>query len=113
MGQRVCSRTAEGFNQSPALAADSPESELLHLVVFLVSEDFEIMVELPDEKLAVLQVAGQLSLALHRLATFCSRHVLQMKKKHQIHESKSQKVLSKNPSNMPAALSTVTLHLSF
>lgn len=101
VGRQVCSGTAEGFNQPAALAADSPESELLHLVVFLVSEDFELEVELSDERLAVLQVAGQLSLALHRLAALCSRHVLQIKKKRkkdQIHESsKSETRKVSNP----------------
>lgn len=99
VGRRVCSGTAEGFNQAAAAAAHSPESELLHLVVFLVSEDIELEVELSDERLAVLQVAGQLSLALHRLAALCSRHVLQIKKKEdQIHESsKSETRKMSNP----------------
>lgn len=92
--------TNESVSINPA--ADSPERELLHLVVLLISEEFELVVELPDERLAVLQVAGQLSLALHRLAALCSRHVLQIKKeKDQNHESGESEWI--NASNMCAA----------
>jgi len=41
-----------------------------------VVEDLQVLVELTDERLAVLQVAGQLRLALHRLAALHPRHVL-------------------------------------
>lgn len=54
----------------------SPERQLLHLVVSLISEDFKLLVELSDERLAVLQVAGQFPLTLHRLAALHPRHVL-------------------------------------
>lgn len=64
------------FPVSSCLAPASPERQLLHLVVLLISQDFELLVELPDERLAVLQVARQFPLALRRLAALCSRHVL-------------------------------------
>lgn len=57
--------------------ADSPEHQLLHLVVFLISEDFQLLVELLDERLTVLQVAGKLSLTPDCLTALHSRHVLE------------------------------------
>lgn len=62
---------------TPSHHHDSPEHQLLHLVVFLISQDFELLVELLNQRLAVLQVTGQLSLALHALAALRSRHVLE------------------------------------
>lgn len=52
----------------PRYSEGSPEDELIHLVELLLSEDFQVLLDLSDQRLAVLQVGCHFPLALHRLA---------------------------------------------
>lgn len=62
--------------QHRPLCPVSPEAQLIDLVVLLVSQDFEVLVQLSEQRLAVLKVTGQFSLTLHRLAALHTGHVL-------------------------------------